>query len=140
MSKPFFEWDDALYSVGDETIDTQHQGLLVVLNRLYALVNDDSGATNTAAAAEVMHALTQYIIEHFSYEENRMQESAYPIEKIERHRAEHDFLIAKVQGFERRLDDSDPTVLSEMLPYLYGDWLIQHICVSDMDYRPFIQP
>lgn len=139
MSKPFFEWDDALYSLGDETIDKQHQGLLAILNRLYALVNNESGAANTAGASEVVHALTQYIIEHFSYEENRMQESAYPIDKIERHRAEHDFMIAKVQGFERRLDNDDPTVLGEMLPYLYGDWLIQHICVSDMDYQPFIR-
>ena len=140
MSKSFFEWDDALYSVGDETIDTQHQALLVILNRLHALINDGGGIQNTAGTAALMHQLTQYIIEHFSYEENRMQESAYPIEKVERHRAEHDFLIAKVQGFERRLDDADPTVLGDMLPYLYGDWLIQHICVSDMDYRPFIQP
>lgn len=140
MSKPFFEWDDASYSVGDATIDTQHQGLLAVLNRLYVLVNNESAVPDTSAASEVMHALTQYIIEHFSYEENRMQESAYPIEKIERHRAEHDFMIAKVQAFERRLENGDPTVLAEMLPYLYGDWLIQHICVSDMDYRPFVQP
>lgn len=140
MSTPFFEWDDALYSVGDDTIDKQHQGLLAVLNRLYALVNDEAGVANTTAVAEMMHALTTYIIEHFSYEENRLQESAYPIEKIERHRAEHDFMIAKVQAFERRLDNGDPTVLDEMLPYLYGDWLIQHICISDMDYRPHIQP
>ena len=140
MSKSFFEWDDALYSLGDETIDTQHQSLLVILNRLHALINDGGGIQNTTGTTALMHQLTQYIIEHFSYEENRMQESAYPIEKVERHRAEHDFLIAKVQGFERRLDDADPTVLGDMLPYLYGDWLIQHICVSDMDYRPFIQP
>lgn len=140
MSKPFFEWDNALYSVGDDTIDTQHQGLLVVLNRLHVLINDGGGIENTAGTAALMHELTQYIIEHFAYEENRLLESNYPIEKVERHRAEHDFLIAKVQGFERRLDEADPTVLADMLPYLYGDWLIQHICVSDMDYRTFIQP
>lgn len=140
MNKPFFEWDAALYSVGDDTIDRQHQGLLAILNRLYTLVHEEGGVANSAAAADVIHALTKYIIEHFSYEENRMQESAYPVEKIVRHRAEHDFLIAKVQAFERRLDDADPTVLDDMLPYLYGDWLTQHICVSDMDYRPFIQP
>lgn len=140
MSTPFFEWDDALYSVGDDTIDKQHQGLLAVLNRLYALVNDEAEVANTTAVADMMHALTTYIIEHFSYEENRLQESAYPIEKIERHRAEHDFMIAKVQAFERRLENGDPTVLDEMLPYLYGDWLIQHICISDMDYRRHIQP
>ncbi len=139
MSNPFFEWDDALYSVGNATIDKQHQVLLDILNRLHALIHDGDGIKNTTETAALMHELTKYIIEHFSYEENQMQASAYPAEKIERHRAEHDFLTAKVQAFERRLDNADPTVLEEMLPYLYGNWLIQHICISDMEYRPYIQ-
>ena len=45
-----------------------------------------------------------------------------------------------VQEFERRLDEGDPSTLADMLPYLYGDWLIQHICGTDMDYCEYLHP
>ena len=140
MNASFFVWDDELYSVGDARIDEQHQRLLAVLNRLYALVHEEGGMTNTAGTAAMMHELTHYIVEHFSYEEQRLQESDYPLERLESHRAEHDGFVAKVQDFEQRLYAGDPDALAEMLPYLYGDWLIQHICGTDMAYREFLHP
>ena len=28
--------------------------------------------------------------------------------------------------------------MRELLPFLYGDWLVNHICVSDADYAPYL--
>lgn len=140
MNKPYFVWDAELYSVGDATLDQQHQRLLTVMNRLYVLIHEQGGITNIAGTAAMMQELIQFIIEHISYEEQRLQESTYPLDSLARHRAEHNGFVAKVQGFEQRLQDADPTVLDDMLPYLYGDWLIQHICGTDMAYRDYLRP
>lgn len=140
MNKSYFVWDADLYSVGDAAIDQQHQRLLAVMNRLYVLIHDEGGIANIAGTTAMMQELTQFIVEHFSYEEQRLQESSYPLESLARHRAEHNGFIEKVQGFEQRLLDADPTVLDDMLPYLFGDWLIQHICGTDMGYRAYLRP
>lgn len=140
MNSSFFVWDAELYSVGDATLDDQHQRLLVALNRLYALVHEEGGMRNSVGAQAVLNELTHYIVEHFAYEEQRLQESAYPLASLDQHRAEHNAFVVKVQGFDRRLNADDPDVLAEMLPYLYGDWLIQHICGTDMSYRAYLQP
>lgn len=142
MNTPYFVWDAELYSIGHATIDQQHQRLLSVLNRLYQLVHGDGdgGTSNKAATAAMMQELTYFIVEHFAFEEQLLQESDYPLERLAQHRAEHNTFISKVQSFEERLESCDPTVLADMLPYLYGDWLIQHICVTDMDYVPYLRP
>lgn len=140
MKAPNFVWDAELYSIGHPTIDQQHQRLLSVLNRLYQLVHGDGGISNHAGTAAMMQELTYFIVEHFAFEEQLMQESDYPLERLAQHRAEHNAFISKVQSFEERLERGDATVLADMLPYLYGDWLIQHICVSDMDYVPYLRP
>lgn len=139
MSTPYFVWDAELYSIGHATIDQQHQRLLSVLNRLYELMHGEGGISNTAGTAAMMQELTYFIVEHFAFEEQLMQESDYPLERLARHRAEHNGFILKVQSFEERLQAGDASVLADMLPYLYGDWLIQHICVSDMDYVPYLR-
>ena len=140
VNKPYFVWDAELYSVGDATIDEQHQRLLTVMNRLYLLIHDEGGIANITGTTAMMQELTQFIVDHFSYEEQRLQESSYPLDSLARHRAEHNGFVEKVQGFEQRMLDADPTVLDDMLPYLYGDWLIQHICGTDMGYRGYLQP
>ena len=140
MNKAYFVWEPELYSVGDVTLDQQHQRLLSVMNRLYALVHDEGGIRNTAGTTAMMQELTSFIVEHFSYEEQCLQESSYPLDSLARHRAEHNGFVVKMQAFEQRLQDADPTVLDDMLPYLYGDWLIQHICGTDMGYRDYLKP
>lgn len=140
MNTPYFAWDAELYSVGDAIIDAQHQRLLAVLNRLYDLIHAPDRDALGADTSALMGELTRFIVEHFSYEEQRLQESDYPLDLLERHRAEHDGFVKKIQGFEQRLQDADPKVLDDMLPYLYGDWLLHHICGMDMGYRDYLGP
>lgn len=140
MSDAYFVWDEDLYSVGDEALDGQHKRLLSVLNRLYALVHNGDSVINMTGASAMMDELTHYIVDHFAYEEQRMLESAYPLTELQHHRTEHIGFVETVRGFEQRIQDGDKTALSDMLPYLYGDWLVQHICGSDMAYRSYLQP
>ncbi len=140
MTGDYFVWDAESYSVGDAILDGQHKRLLSVLNRLYVLVREGDGMGNTAGTGAMMQELTNYIVEHFAYEEQRMLESGYPLAALQHHRAEHDGFVETVRGFESRLVAGDSAALNDLLPYLYGDWLIQHICGSDRAYRGYLRP
>ena len=62
MNKSYFVWDAELYSVGDATIDEQHQRLLTVMNRLYVLIHDEGGIANIAGTTAMMQELMQLLL------------------------------------------------------------------------------
>lgn len=131
-----FAWQ-ADFSVGDETIDSQHRKLIEILNELGDLL----GGTQEHAAVtprRLFDDLALYVTSHFAYEEKRMVDAGYPLEKVEEHCAEHRKLLKTLQGFETHVERGDPQALEEMMPFLYGEWLINHICVSDKDYARFL--
>ncbi len=126
------EWS-ADYSVGDEEIDRQHRQLIVVINRLGELLRggvDADGAT----ARQIFDMLADYVTSHFAYEEQRMVDAGYPLDKVEAHRGEHRRILKSLQRFEMQLDEGDAQAMAELLPFLYGDWLTNHICAVDSDY------
>ncbi len=132
-----FEWK-ADYSVGHDEIDRQHQRLLAILNDLYAQLQGGrlpaKGETRT-----IFDRLAHYVNEHFVFEEQLMVDAGYPDDRLMSHIEEHDFMRAKVRQFEQLFDEGDADSLTEMMLFLYGDWLIHHICGTDSDYRPWIE-
>jgi hemerythrin len=135
-----FEWKDE-YSVGDSALDAQHRELIRIMNSLYALLQGpQAGAGAGADAVEpLFESLADYIATHFAYEENRMSLAAYPIDQLAAHRAEHDKLVRQVRGFQAEIGEGRFDRLRDLLPYLYGEWLINHICHQDMGYRPYLE-
>lgn len=132
-----FAWKSE-YSVGDETLDKQHQELIRIMNELYSLLQEPPEARNEGRVEFIFGGLADYIATHFAYEEQRMVEARYPYEKLVAHRAEHHELIKKVRRYHLAVMDGNQVGLMELMPYLYNDWLVHHICEQDMDYRPYL--
>lgn len=126
------------YSVGDATLDAQHQELIRLMSELHALLQTP-GATDARQAEKIFDGLAAYIVRHFAYEEQRMGDAGYPVDKLATHRAEHSALIRQVQEYHARVATGDLDGLRELLPFLYGEWLIQHICENDQDYIGYLQ-
>lgn len=133
-----FAWQEN-YSVGDPLIDAQHRRIIDILNLLYDLLHSDAvGEDFSHGLREVFWELHTYVAEHFAHEEQRMAEARFPEEELRAHRAEHARLIDKVIGFENAIASGDNAAIAEVLPFIYGDWLIAHICGSDTRYAPYL--
>ncbi len=132
-----FTWKPE-YSVGDAALDGQHRGLIGIMNRLRTLLQSPALAEAGGEVEAVFDDLARYIAEHFAYEELRMADAGYPLERLAEHRHEHDELVRHVRSFHAEVAEGRYDGLQALLPYLYGEWLIHHICTSDMDYRPYL--
>lgn len=133
-----FEWHDH-YAIGDATIDAQHRKIIDIINLLHSLLSDEEPAKDGEGANAVFDQLAEYVMTHFAYEEQLIADAGYPPEKVVEHKRQHDKLLARVQGVVNAYHAGDTKVLEELLPYLYGDWLIEHICHSDKEYAGYLQ-
>ena len=131
-----FEWNPE-YSVGDQTIDAQHAELIAIINELADQL-DGVEAPAIADARAVFDHLANYVTAHFAYEEERIAAAGYPEERIAAHQAEHNAILRTVQEFEQVFEGGDAAALQRMMPFLYGEWLIHHICGTDKDYVPYL--
>lgn len=133
---PRFAWQDE-YSVQDDTLDAQHRRLLEVINALAdAVARGRDG--HPQAADRLFAELARYVVDHFSYEEQRMADAGYPDDLLLAHRQAHDGLVRQVQALQGQVERGD-IGLGDVLPFLYGDWLIAHICTLDHDYVRYLQ-
>lgn len=132
-----FEWK-AEYSVGDEALDGQHKELIRIMNDLHELLHGTEADQNAGRVASVFGNLADNIATHFAYEEQRMVDAHYPYEKLVEHRAEHHELIKKVRRYHAQVTEGSREGLKELMPYLYGEWLVNHICQQDMQYKSYL--
>lgn len=132
-----FVWKDE-YSVGDATIDRQHQELIGLMNELYDLLSLPVEEQGEGVVDHLFGGLAEYIYTHFAYEEQRMVDARYPEDKLAQHRDEHNGIVKKIRRFHIEVSEGNREALQELLPFLYGDWLIHHICESDMGYREYL--
>lgn len=133
-----FAWQDA-YSVGHAMIDAQHRKLIDILNHLHKLLNDHTIDHTRTESGDVFDELAEYVMTHFAYEEQLIAKAGYPVERVAEHKRQHDMLLARVREVMNAHHSGDTTALTELLPYLYGDWLINHICHSDCDFAGYLR-
>lgn len=126
------QWSEKL-ALGLPDIDAQHKRLVELIGELEAAVDEDRLFEEQALV--LMH-LTNYIDEHFRYEEALMAKVAYP------DRAEH---IISHQRFESLVLEYGNDVARgralrgrELLDFLTL-WLTGHILGTDRDYVAHIQ-
>lgn len=118
-----FLWDGSL-NTGHAAIDSQHERLVGLINRL-------AGAWDSPERdGAVMQAITDmylYANEHFREEEALMASSGYP--GLAAHQALHREFVARAHAFtDASLADAAP--FEEMLEFL-TTWLTQHITHED---------
>ena len=111
-------------SVGVEELDSDHQGLIDVLNQLDAEVGRSAGHDSIA---RILDELISHTEAHFRREEEIMARERYP--DAEHHAMVHQALIEEIQEFRKDFDEG-MEIGPEITEFIKG-WLVGHIMESD---------
>jgi hemerythrin len=124
-------WSDK-YSVGVQSMDSQHSILFEILNDLHdAMIKGRA----QSAASDLLRKLVNYANEHFAAEETLMETAGYP--ELAQHRALHRDLTQKIEEFMARCNSGETTLNPHLLNFL-RDWLSNHIGRVDHKYGIWI--
>ena len=117
-------------TVGELTIDTQHQRLLNQLNKVI------DAMIYGASSEEVASAITffkEYVDDHLAYEEMYMARRGYTY--IDEHEKKHQEFRDKYQSFHDKLvSGATPANLLMELEVYLGEWWTEHILHEDKKY------
>src|SRR3954447_6185500 len=91
-----FPWREA-YSVGMPAIDTQHKGLIRLINELQSAMMEGRGKE---AVGKILDELVRYTESHFSTEEAMLRQRGYS--QIAPHCEEHKKLTAQVRELQAK--------------------------------------
>lgn len=118
------------YSVGEPTLDAQHQKLMGLCNRLSTCLADNDERAN-AMFFEILADLSAYAREHFATEESILLACKYP--RLATQKADHAEYEMHVKEFlaSARCGVLDKADLQKLL----SSWWQDHILIADMDYR-----
>jgi hemerythrin len=127
---PLLKWHD-IYSVNNETIDTQHKSIFNLLNKLY-----DSCISNTIDITFNTDAdeLNKVIKEHMATEEEYLKYFSCPYlnEHIQKHR---DFIQIIDEKCASKKYSSDTC---EELLVTVAEYILNHIIILDKKYSDWI--
>ncbi|MDA3939212.1 MAG: bacteriohemerythrin [Spirochaetia bacterium] len=127
-------WSDML-SVKNEKIDGQHKWLVENLNIFLLAMMNGEGVDKIK---EMLEKLGDYVVFHFKDEEKYLETIAYP--KLEEHIEIHKNFVKELGSLAEILSEQGPSPeLAIVLQEKVALWLINHITVTDMDYRHFYE-
>lgn len=121
------------YSVGVASIDTEHQKLIGMVNDLHAAMMQGKGKE---VLGKIFDGLAAYTVSHFTREESLMRVHSYP--GLERHKAEHDKLIAKVKELQAGYKSGQAAISMDVMAFLQH-WLVDHIVGVDKAYSAHLK-
>ncbi|MBI4808081.1 MAG: bacteriohemerythrin [Nitrosomonadales bacterium] len=124
-----FTWDNK-FNTGVEVVDTQHQKLVELINRLGAI---SAHQTTTAELGEILTELANYTVYHFNTEEELMKKFGVDATHQQAHIKAHQHFTAQVTVAAKILlgsKDVTNQLVAPLLKYL-TNWLVQHILGSD---------
>lgn len=127
-----FEWKDS-YSVGIESIDEDHKGLINIINELFDAVSHGKAKEHLSG---VLAKLIDYTKIHFKREETYFEKTNYPL--LEEHKQQHDAFIVRINNLQKDFDKMNLTISVELLKFL-TDWLVNHILSVDRKYKEHFQ-
>jgi len=111
-------------------LDSQHQKLYSITNRLIDLYEQGAGDT-----IDVLADLVHYSIDHFRDETLIMFESRYP--GLDAQKTAHDRFVEKMQEFLRGYADGQEQLTYELLNYC-RNWLVAHITNDDTKFAAYL--
>jgi hemerythrin len=123
------------YELGHDEIDTQHEGLITLINELYEMVKNGN---DTTVSAELLLILKDQIQNHFDYEEKLMHTLHYPFSEdhIAQHHAFQKFFEKLRLQIEANIDD--PLHLAFRIKLFLADWLLNHSHRDDRHLGKFL--
>ena len=122
-------WDDSL-DVGVEAMNSEHKGLLDLMNALHDAASSGVDASRTI---QLLDRLERATVDHFAHEERHMERIGFP--EIERHKLIHADLLSKFAGHAALIRETRevPDTFFDFLRY----WLSAHIKGIDVKYGRF---
>ncbi len=132
QQKKFMEWSSKL-ETGIKSIDDQHKKLVNMVNTLYSAISAGGGKEQLQ---RLLDDLIDYTVYHFGTEEELFKKHDYP--DAVAHKKIHEELATKVVEFRERLQKGEAMLSYDLLNFLKS-WLVNHICVTDMKYAPFLK-
>jgi len=124
-------WDES-FRVGVKSIDDQHKFLVDLIAKLQSAM---ASGTARTILVELIADLILYTKYHFAWEEQILEQHAYP--ELETHRAQHADLTRQVLELQAQLESSRLKIGSPVLVFL-RHWLLDHICGSDRLFGPYL--
>lgn len=119
-------WQEVL-PTGIAEIDLQHKQLVDMLNGLYKASKQGHGHETMG---ELIHALGDYVLQHFSMEEKYMELTNYL--GTAEHKTEHRAFTMKIVSFDREFKQGNVLLTREVLAFL-RDWIRDHIAACDVE-------
>ena len=120
------------FAIGIPSIDDQHKELVRLFNELYDAVQIGNGHEKLK---DTFDRLTQYTLDHFSYEERLLYENGYT--HLEAHIREHSELTDRLSAIRDKYEAGTRMLSLETLPFLMN-WLVKHIQCVDKSYAELL--
>lgn len=128
---PKQKWDSK-YATGIERIDEDHKELLILIDRIHEMFV--RGRCADSDYLGVLESLSDYVAQHFAFEEKWMAEHNYP--GLSEHRLDHERFSKEVSEAVNRFKNGTGGLTLGLLTFLKV-WLITHIAVLDSDLGRF---
>lgn len=126
----YWSWDSS-YDIGIEDIDNQHKKIVQYINELHeAFISKDKNIVRNT-----LSDITDYIVSHFSFEEDLMREAEYPY--FMHHKNIHETFISNVGKYKIAFNEGQD-ITGQLMAELQI-WLTQHIMHDDKAYKECVQ-
>jgi hemerythrin len=129
---PFMTWNDR-FATGIAQVDTEHQEIIALINRLHDAVT--SGSENQASIV-LLESLAEYTSKHFDLEEGLMDSAGYP--GLSEHKHQHHLARNAILRFRNDHLDGRKVLSGDVLEFL-RTWLTDHILGTDLQYVEFFK-
>jgi len=127
----FIEWKPEM-SVCSDILDGHHKMIIDCLNQLHPLLEAEGNDDEIHAVVE---KLENFILVHFSEEEQTMKHVGYPGWK--EHRELHDQMYDVVFNLKADVEHGRSVDAKALFELVYN-WLLQHIMGADKKYSDYI--
>ena len=126
------EWNDKLV-LGVGPMDSEHQGLVEAMNRVYELDQANAGKAAVDAALQKLAALTT---KHFADEEAILFARRYP--QLETHKRAHAGLLRRAEFLNAQAAAGEAT-LGAVVEFLAEDVVARHLMTVDRAFFPLFE-
>lgn len=123
-----FRWD-ACFITGIDEVDSQHHGLVDLINGFGELITGEAGIS-AADVEKVFGELANYAIYHFREEESLMDSLHLDLRHLDQHKHAHAAFIDEVTQMHAGLSADNPEAANFLLKFL-THWLAYHILGQD---------
>jgi hemerythrin-like metal-binding protein len=127
----FIEWSSDI-SVGSERLDEHHKIIIDCLNQLHPLIG---AAGRDDEVRAVLDKLEDFVLIHFSEEEQCMKKAGYP--DWVAHKEQHDKMYDIVFNMKSDVEHGRALNGQHLFETIYK-WLLEHIMGEDRKYMSYL--